>query len=541
MYTLGRPTYADFLTSGGATERFDAIFIGSGISALTAAVLLARRGKRVLILESHHTPGGLTHAFSRKGFVWDAGVHYVGDVHVPRTRLARFFESLSEGRLQWASMGDVYDRAVFPGFEFAFRAGAENLRADLHARYPHEAAGIDTYLALLDRASASADRFFAEKALPPALSRLIGPFLRRGFANLAHRTTREVLRELFADEELIALLTTQWGDCGLPPSRSSFGIHALIARHYLRGSGYPVGGASQIAQSIVPSITERGGRIVLRAKVRNVLVANGRACGVVMEDGVEIRAPLVVSAAGLRNSAQLVRDGSASESAAPTLDALARELPGTEGYLGLYVGLNRSSADLQLPRENRWEFPSLDHDGNTERYLADPEAPFPLLFYSFPSARDPEWERAHPGTSLIEVVTLARYDWFAAWEGARVKQRGPEYGARKAEFQRRMEAALLRALPQLQGSLLHSELSTPLTLKHYCQWPRGETYGLAHSPARYAARALRPHTEVRGLYLTGQDIVSCGVAGALASGIVTASAILGRDCGRELLDRPDRS
>ena len=60
-------------------------------------------------------------------------------------------------------------------------------------------------------------------------------------------------------------------------------------------------------------------------------------------------------------------------------------------------------------------------------------------------------------------------------------------------------------------------------------YPRGEAYGLAATPARFALRSLTAHTSVRNLFLTGQDVTSLGVAGALFGGVVSASAILGRN------------
>lgn len=69
--------------------------------------------------------------------------------------------------------------------------------------------------------------------------------MNRGALGRYNRPTREVLAELTDDPELIAVFTGQWGDNGLPPARSSFLIHALIARHYLYGGYYPVGGASR--------------------------------------------------------------------------------------------------------------------------------------------------------------------------------------------------------------------------------------------------------------------------------------------------------
>jgi phytoene dehydrogenase-like protein len=73
---------------------------------------------------------------------------------------------------------------------------------------------------------------------------------------------------------------------------------------------------------------------------------------------------------------------------------------------------------------------------------------------------------------------------------------------------------------------VHAELSTPLSTKHFAAWAHGEIYGLDHTPARFRQRWLKPQTQVPGLYLTGQDVVTCGVAGALLGGVLCASVIL---------------
>ena len=57
----------------------------------------------------------------------------------------------------------------------------------------------------------------------------------------------------------------------------------------------------------------------------------------------------------------------------------------------------------------------------------------------------------------------------------------------------------------------------------------GEIYGLEHAPARFAESRLRPRTGIPGLWLTGQDVTTCGIGAALFSGALTASAILGRN------------
>ena len=159
-----------------------------------------------------------------------------------------------------------------------------------------------------------------------------------------------------------------------------------------------------------------------------------------------------------------------------------------------------------------------------------------MLYFSFPSAKDPDFQRRHPGRATIDVITMARWEWFSKWEGTAWQQRGPEYEALKQRFQERMLEAVYRRLPQLRGKVDHAELSTPLSAAHFGGHPRGETYGLDASPARLRL-PLRAQTPVPGLYLTGADLASCGVGGAAFGGVMAASAVLGPKVMWDLLRR----
>jgi all-trans-retinol 13,14-reductase len=117
--------------------RYDAIVAGSGVGGLAAAVLLAKHaGKRVLVLERHYTAGGFTHVFSRTGFEWDVGLHYIGDVQHPDSGTRRIFDHLTDGRLQWAGMPDIYDRVIMPDRSFDFPAVSNGFASVCTAAFP---------------------------------------------------------------------------------------------------------------------------------------------------------------------------------------------------------------------------------------------------------------------------------------------------------------------------------------------------------------------------------------------------------------------
>src|SRR5216683_1325100 len=293
--SIGTP-YKHFAARAG----YDVVVIGSGIGGLVTAALLAEHGRlRVLVLERHYTAGGFTHTFRRPGFEWDVGVHYIGKVNEQGSVLRAVFDHLTSGELEWADMGDGYDTIAFGDERYPLPRGKAALRHMLVSRFPAEAQGIDRYFACVEAAVHRSSLFFGEKALPSFLSRAFGPALRYPFLRYARRSTADVISECVGDPRLRGVLTAQWGNYGLTPSQSSFGIHALVADHYFGGAAYPVGGASRIAETIIPKIERHGGAVLTRAEVQSILLEGTRAIGVRMADGREFRAECVVSDAGV--------------------------------------------------------------------------------------------------------------------------------------------------------------------------------------------------------------------------------------------------
>jgi all-trans-retinol 13,14-reductase len=164
-------------------------------------------------------------------------------------------------------------------------------------------------------------------------------------------------------------------------------------------------------------------------------------------------------------------------------------------------------------------------------FEANLDAPFPFLYISFPSAKDPSFAARYPNRHTIEVVTLAPYERFSGWAGSDWRRRPGEYAVTKKRLAERLLAELYRHVPAAaaSGAVATWELSTPLSTQHFANAPRGEAYGLAHTPIRFESRDLGPRTSIRSLFLTGQDVGMCGVMGALSGALVTVSAMVGRN------------
>ncbi len=505
-------------------DRYDALVIGSGMGGLTVAALLSELGQKVCVLEQHYTAGGYTHSYERNGYEWDVGVHYIGDVGAP-TRTRKMFDFLSGGKLEWAPMDEEYDRFFVGDKVFCAKAGREAFRSNLIEQFPDEVDAIDRYLELLREVGGGMSAFTMGRMLAPWQRTLASPLLKWKTPSVMFRNTYEVLSELSDNPDLIATLCGQWGDMGLPPKQSAFMVHAMIARHYLYGGFYPVGGSWRIAESVIPRIQSGGGEVFTYARVEEILLDGQRVSGVRMADGHVIDCPTVISSAGVLNTfAHLISQDVAN---ALGYDQKLTTVAPSFAHLGVYIGLRGSAEELKLPKTNFWIYPSNDYDADVERFVADPNAEFPVVYISFPSAKDPDYENRHPGTSTIEIVAPAPYDWFAEWEDKIWGKRGADYEALKAKLGERLMAHLYAKLPHLEGKVDYYEVSTPLSTNWFAGYQKGELYGLSHSSSRLQQDWLRPQTQIKGLWLTGQDILTCGVTGAMMSGLMTTTAMMG--------------
>jgi all-trans-retinol 13,14-reductase len=499
-------------TPGGPPQRdFDVVVIGSGIGGLTAASLLGRlHRKRVLVLERHFRAGGFTHTFSRPGgFRWDVGVHYVGGV--AEGRLARrVMDVVTGGALRWEKMGEPFERLRFPGLQFDLRSGRERLRADLHAAFPAERAGIDAYLRDVLRAATwvKARAFLPLFPGPVAgLARWVG----QGRERLARQTTEAWLAAHIVDPRLRAVLGARWADFGLPPSQSAFGMHAVIAEHYLEGAWYPVGSAAQVARGATAVIEAAGGQVRVRAEVSRVLLERGRAVGVRLVSGEEVRAPLVISDAGARNTYLRLVPPEAPLPFRAQLEAVPRSM----AHATVYLGLSDSPRTLGIHGENFWLHDELDHDALWRGRDEATRGVVRHAYLSFPSLKDPE-ATAH----TAEIVLPMGYGPWAPWAEARWRRRGAEHDALKQGLADAALAAVERHLPGLRALVRFTEVSTPLTTEHFTAHPGGEIYGLPFSPARFELPWLGVTTPVPGLLLTGADAMAPGIVGAMMGGVL---------------------
>jgi all-trans-retinol 13,14-reductase len=154
-----------------------------------------------------------------------------------------------------------------------------------------------------------------------------------------------------------------------------------------------------------------------------------------------------------------------------------------------------------------------------------------MIMVTFPSIKDREGVDARPEKTTCQMLCTVDYQWFEKYAAQRSRRRGREYEERKREWGERLVGLLLRFYPQLEGHIELVNVSTPLSIQHYLGADEGGAVGLDHSPARFTdwevMRHLDSRTPIEGLWLTGQDTVTCGQPMAQGAGFLTAMRMLG--------------
>jgi all-trans-retinol 13,14-reductase len=491
-------------------ESYDVIVIGAGIGGLSAAALLAKAGKSVLLVERHSRPGGCAHGFSRRKYRFDAGVHLVSGCGERGYRNGRVIHKIGQalGIVEDTRFIPVspYARVRYPGLDVHIHSGEEALIAGLCEAFPGEQDNLRA-LSRLCRDVAE-EIMVAEEVLERARTEPISPT--RILANLfryRRATLASVLNEFIADSRLKSAYASLWPYLGVPPSRLSFLSWATMYAGYTYEGGYYCRGTFQrYADLLAGGLEKHGGELLLNASVRRIRTEGNKVTGIMLENGQIIRANTVISNADARQTAELLIGK--EHLPAGYWDNLGRLSASLSAFV-VYLATDLELSEPSVAHESFF-YESFDHDAN---HAATQKGRPDWFSATVPTLADPSL--APPGQHLMMLTALCPFDAGVSWRKA------------KPDFQRRLLDQAERHFPGLNERLLFVEAGSPRTVERYTLNFQGAAYGWNPTPDQVGANRPAIRGPLDGLFYAGHwTRPGGGVAGVGFSGMLAAQAVL---------------
>jgi phytoene dehydrogenase-like protein len=451
---------------------YDTIIIGAGMSGLAAGIRLAHFGKRVCILERHSAVGGLNSFYRQRGRTYDVGLHAVTNYAPKGTRhgpLARLMRQLRLAWDQWALAPQLGSAVMFPGVTLRFSNNFDLFESEVRRQFPRQIDKLRRVVAELQ----DYDQFGQ-----------VG----------GRRSARETVAGIIDDPLLVEMIFCPilfYG--GAREHDIDFDQFSILFRSiFLEGLARPLAGIQLILKMLIRRFKELGGEIRLRAAVGKIAVKDGAVQKVVLEDGSEVEAQSVLSSAGWTETMRLCDQGGPEEEPSPGRLSFVESIsildaqPRTLGYDKTIVFYNDSEKFC-------YEKP---HD------LAD--------LRSGTVCSPNNFAYTEPlGEGVMRISVLANYDRWAALDG-------DAYRLAKLRWYDRMVAAAVRFVPDFRGSVIDTDMFTPLTIHRFTGHANGSVYGSAQ-------KRRDGTTHLKNLYICGNDQGLVGIVGTIISGISIAN------------------
>ncbi|OLD61838.1 MAG: hypothetical protein AUI53_04035 [Acidobacteria bacterium 13_1_40CM_2_60_7] len=462
-------------------DSYDVIVIGAGVGGLVCAGFLARGGKRVLVLDHHYLPGGCCTAFPRKRYTFDAAVHHIGACG----RYGIVGRVLSQLGLSLRFVHlDPMDHLIFPDSEFIIPADFDAYAEELGRCFPVEKSRVSGFFRDLVR-------------LYRQILKHEGPLLDR-YRGVSFE---QMLADYFENPAVRRILGAQWGYLGSQiEEASAVGMCQMLVSYLKDGAYYPAGSTQAFSDALAQSLLDTGAHVLLKNRVTELLVDQGRVTGVRVENGTPVRSEVVVSNVDAR---QLFED-LAPEGACQEERVRIQKLRVAPSYYALYLAL---SSELDLAHLPRGFY-----------YLSDSEGQGAIewIYLSVPTRYDPNLAPAGKHIISMTVGVRTGSPAYLAWQKD------------KSAMARTVLRYLETRVPHLAQKIDFMESASPKTIARYTLAKDGVAYGWAVLPNQAGDARLPSKTSLHGLYLTGQwTVPGPGVAAVAASGWSTASRILG--------------
>jgi len=489
---------------------YDAIIIGSGMGGLVSAVILAKEGKKVCVLEKNNQYGGNLQTFARDKTIFDTGVHYIGGLDKGQN-LYHFFNYLGILEdLQIEKMDvNAFDYITFEGDDkkYPHAQGYDHFIAQLSDFFPDEKQNIIQYCDKIREICSAFPLYNLEEGTPYDMS-VLSLNLKDYLDEL---TDNETLKAVLAGSNLLYA-----GNKNTP-----FYVHALSVNSYIQSAWRCIKGGSQIAKALVKQLRKYKGDIFKRTEIQEFIYENDVLVGVQAKDGRKFFGKTIISNIDLNATIQLAGESIYKKS----LRNRVKNLEDTPSSFSLHIVFKPNC------------FPYLNHN---IYHFKNKESVWEA---SQGGANDwPKMFMISMGTSQenstfaesMTVMTYMDFEFVRKWENTintivNKNDRGLQYAAFKEEYAELLLKELALKFPDIREQILSIHTTTPLSYRDYIGGRNGNMYGFVKDTNHPLKTFISPRTKIPNLFVTGQSVNMHGIMGVTIGAVNTCSEILGRN------------
>ncbi|HOX28382.1 MAG TPA: FAD-dependent oxidoreductase, partial [bacterium] len=499
-----------------STERlkpeYDVVVIGAGNGGLAAALELAVKGAKPLLLEQHNLPGGFATSFVRGRFEFEASLHELCSVGSVTNKggVRAFLEDEAKVEIDWVPVPEAYrliltdekmDVTMPFGVDAFIDAGGKAVPGsrDSVETYMRFCEGISDALGVIGKLQDKPDltKIAATiQNLPAALKHIASTT--PGIVNFLKTlpcTVEEVTRTFNIPDDALKIIYPYWCYLGVPMSRMAFSLWAALIIEYIRLGAYiPRMRSHELTSAMEMRIRELGGRIEFNTRVEKILVEKGRVTGLETSAGDKIKTSCVIcNASPTLTYNRLIHPAEeVPEAAHRNVNA---HIHGGAGFV-VYLGLDAPPAELGINEYGYFISKTMDTDAVYNSLgrlgMTDMQATI-CLNNAVPDC-------SPPGTTILSMTTLYKPD---VWAGVTAK----DYFALKNKIAGEMIDEFEKALgTKIRGRIEEFEVATPATFSRYTGTYKGIIYGYEPEPwdsiiTRHLA--LKDENYIRGLMFAG--------------------------------------
>lgn len=483
-------------------KKYDAIIIGSGIGGLTAGAILAKNGKKVLLLEKNNKPGGYASSFAKGNFTFETSLHLISGAVCTAIKNILEKSGVTE-ELEVLKPSYTY-RSIFPNHDISVPQNDLHKYIDILVReFPNEKDNIIKLFKKMLLVFCDINKSYASATSHPNLDY---------YASISYS---DMLSEFTNNLKLKSIIAQLWPYYGLPPTQMIASYFCFLWSDYMyTGAYYPKGGSQTISNKFVDVIKKNSGDVILNTEVKEIIVKRGTAKGVYTKNkGAFFADSIISNASSYETFHKLIK---AQNLPTSLLGGFKGLIPSISAY-GVYLGLNTNLKNKGITDYEIFVNPSYNIN---DHFKAGCNVDFKnasLCLTIYPSLNtDVNQSRC----SILAIGCLSGYDF---WKKLSKKQ----YKEKKLRLADILIKRSEKIIPNLSSYIKVMEIATPLTCEKYTGNYKGAIYGWVPSISQNANPILKVKTPIQGLYLASAwTRLLAGIGGAMRSGQMVAQEII---------------